>query len=130
MNVPLHDFHSARFGNLPDAAIRLPGLNEKIDHIVGTTATLIPRETGMSLIVLSIEVGTFRLKPGDYTAGGLVAAAPADTTYNDSGNEGEGGLLLSAGDANQASAVYILPMPDELTVVGSASAVLTFWFLP
>ena len=125
-----HDYHQARAANLPDAAIRLPALDEFIEHVVGDTATLISRETGMSLVALSVEAGSIRLKPGDYTAT-LTATVPPETTYLTSGDEGDGGLLLSAGDANQPSAVYILPMPDELTVVGSAAgAVLTFWFLP
>jgi hypothetical protein len=124
-----NDFQHARPEN-PECSILLPAINEKIDHVVGSTPTLILRPPRMSRIVISIEVGSFAFKPGDHVALPLATTAPGATTFADTLEEGTGRLLLSK-VANDSHEVFVLPMPDQLTVVGSAGGdILTFWFIP
>lgn len=126
-----HEFLSARPESefAADAVVALPPLNQVVDHVVGSTRTLItrpPSNLGLKRVALQVEAGAFRVAAGDRSSDtGFTAAAPSATTYEDTLEEGGGGLLLQGAD------VRVMPMPSQLTVVGNgAGAVLTFWFLP
>jgi hypothetical protein len=94
-------------------------LGDLINHLVGVTATLFTRPAGKTMLVLSCEAGSFRVRLGDRHTSGLVSTAPGASVTN-----GSGSLKLAAGDS------LVLPAPAQISAIGaSATDILTYYWL-
>lgn len=103
-------------------AVPLPDI---IDHVVGTTATLVskPAESGIAPftgILLKAEKGNWRLRLGDRTSEGMPSVEyPAATQSDD-----QGAWLLAEGES------IVLPAMSQLTVKGfAATSILTYGWI-
>jgi hypothetical protein len=93
-------------------------LSNAINHLVGSTSTLLTRPAGATMLVLGCEVGAFRLRVGDHDDT-LTGTAP-----NTSVTGGSGSWKLAAGDS------LVIPAPANITACGgSASDILTYYWL-
>lgn len=117
------DLHKQRV--IPIESMGAVPLPDLIDHVVGTTATLVskPSETGISPftgILLKAERGNWRLRLGDRTSAGMPSVEyPAATQTDDAGS-----WLLAEGES------IVLPALSQLTVKGfAASSILTYGWL-
>lgn len=103
-------------------AIALPS---EINHVVGTTATLLakPSETGKQLyraLVLKADKGNWRVRVGDFSASGMPSVDMPTTTQTDAA----GAWVLLEGEP------LVLPIGTQFTVKGyTATSVLTYGYV-
>lgn len=102
--------------NYPDSGV-LP-LGDEINHLVGTTATLLEAPAGARYFFYKVENKNFRAMLGDQT-GSISASAPGASVTN-----GTGSWKLTEGSSG------VLPAATELTVKGDdAAAILTYYWV-
>lgn len=95
-------------------------LSSDIQHVVGAADALLNRPTSMSVLVMEVESGSFRVQLGSEASSSMDSAAPAASV-----TDGSGSHKLVTGRT------YVFSAPVSLMVVGSGStAVLTYWWLP
>jgi hypothetical protein len=95
-------------------------VSDAINHVYGSTATLLEKPTGKHTLVLVADKGGFRLRVGDYVASGMPS-----TEYPAAGvTNGSGALYLGQGG------VLVMPGPSDVTVKGyAADSVLTYYWI-
>lgn len=106
------NYHGQKRSTVEDVgSIALP---EEINHVVGTTATVLTKPNFARHLVLHAEAGDWRLKTGSFPSLGSTAPAASVT-------DGSGSLLLKEGDQ------LVIPAPDTFTVKGpSSGSILTY----
>lgn len=94
----------------------LATLPSYINHYVGAGPTLIedpaaanPDDSNSRYVIISVEKGSFRIRPGDATATIGAYAVPAGDVL-----DGTGTLPLEEFE------IYVFSAPDNFTIVGSA----------
>ena len=111
------DLHGQRTAAPHD--VRSTVLASEINHVVGTTPTLLARPPGRRVLHLMADKGGWRLALGDRTA-----SMPGDEFPVTSLTDGTGVAYLAAGRT------MTLTGPSQVTVRAYASdSVLTFWWL-
>jgi len=101
------------------ALAALPVAGE-VHHVVGSTATLLTRPAGMTMLVLAADKGNWRFRMGDRTSAGMPAAFQPAATVSD--GSGAFGIREGARQVFTAAALS--------TVKGyNADDVLTYYWL-
>lgn len=92
-------------------------INEKIDIVVGDTATKLTRPADRTCLVVHVTSGSFEIKPGDHVSSFPSASGTTTTT-------GTQTVTLVEGTERVYAA------PDELTVKGASASdkLKYYWF--
>lgn len=111
------DLHGQRV--ISPEAMQAIALGE-VNVVYGSTATLLTRPAGKTVLVLRADAGSFRLRLGDHVSTGMPTAFAPGAAISD----GTGSWALAA------NAERIMPAPATMTVKGYAGTdALSYYWL-